>query len=123
MHASAYLFQSRDGVYYARFVVPAQLRTPVESREFRISTLTKDPRDAELQFFQTRHMAGLEKIMALRSETLEVIVLYQSQSDHQLCWVLKQVQGTCSVSLSYRQLERLLVNFDQLRTPFQRLLC
>jgi integrase len=47
VHASAYLFQSRNGVYYARFVVPAQLRTPVESREFRISTLTKDPRDAK----------------------------------------------------------------------------
>ena len=46
MHASAYLVHSRNGVYHARFVVPIKLNTPGESREFRISTLTKDPRDA-----------------------------------------------------------------------------
>lgn len=46
MHASAYLVHSRNGVYHARFVVPAIHMNPDESREFRISTLTKDPRDA-----------------------------------------------------------------------------
>lgn len=46
MRASAYLVHSRNGVYHARFVVPATHMNPDESREFRISTLTKDPRDA-----------------------------------------------------------------------------
>lgn len=46
MHASAYLVHSRNGVYHARFVVPAIHMNLDESREFRISTLTKDPRDA-----------------------------------------------------------------------------
>lgn len=46
MRASAYLVHSRNGVYHARFVVPAIHMNPDESREFRISTLTKDPRDA-----------------------------------------------------------------------------
>ena len=46
MHASAYLVHSRNGVYHARFVVPATHMNIDESREFRISTLTKDPRDA-----------------------------------------------------------------------------
>lgn len=46
MRAAAFLSQSSHGVYYARFVVPRQRLTPGNSREFRLSTGTKDPRAA-----------------------------------------------------------------------------
>lgn len=46
MRGAAYLSKSPDGVYYARFVVPAQLLLPGISREFRLSTRSKDPRAA-----------------------------------------------------------------------------
>ena len=46
MHAAAFLSRSNHGVYYARFVVPLQRLTPGSSREFRLSTGTKDPRAA-----------------------------------------------------------------------------
>lgn len=48
MKATAYLFQTRNGVYYARFIVPLAMRGSgsTSGREIRISTLTKDPRDA-----------------------------------------------------------------------------
>lgn len=46
MHAAAFLSRSNHGVYYARFVVPLQRLTPGDSREFRLSTGTKDPRAA-----------------------------------------------------------------------------
>ena len=46
MRAAAFLSQSSHGVYYARFVVPLQRLTPGNSREFRLSTGTKDPRAA-----------------------------------------------------------------------------
>jgi integrase len=43
----SYLAQSRNGVYYARFIVPKSLRVSGDlRREIRISTATKDPRDA-----------------------------------------------------------------------------
>lgn len=46
MKTASYLIKSRNGVYYARFVVPAALRGDAMglAREVRISTLTKDPR-------------------------------------------------------------------------------
>ena len=46
--AASYLVQTRNGVFYARFVVPLAMRGsgPSISREIRVSTLTKDPRDA-----------------------------------------------------------------------------
>lgn len=48
MKATAYLFQTRNGVYYARFIVPLAMRGTgsTSGREIRIFTLTKDPRDA-----------------------------------------------------------------------------
>lgn len=46
MSGAAYLSKSPDGVYYARFVVPVQQLAPGVSREFRLSTRTKDPRAA-----------------------------------------------------------------------------
>ena len=46
MRGAAYLSKSPDGVYYARFVVPVQQLAPGVSREFRLSTRTKDPRAA-----------------------------------------------------------------------------
>ena len=46
MRAAAFLSQSSHGVYYARFVVPQQRLTAGNSREFRLSTGTKDPRAA-----------------------------------------------------------------------------
>lgn len=46
MRAAAFLSRSLHGVYYARFVVPLQRLTPGNSREFRLSTGTKDPRAA-----------------------------------------------------------------------------
>ena len=48
MKTSAYLAKSRNGVYYARFVVPLTLRGvgPGFPREIRISTCTKDSRFA-----------------------------------------------------------------------------
>lgn len=48
MRAAAFLSQSPHGVYYARFVVPSQRLTPSDSREFRLSTGTKDPRAARV---------------------------------------------------------------------------
>ena len=48
MRAAAFLSQSQHGVYYARFVVPQQRLTPGNSREFRLSTGTKDPRAARV---------------------------------------------------------------------------
>jgi len=46
--AASYLVQTRNGVYCARFVVPLTHRGSSTSagREIRVSTLTKDPRDA-----------------------------------------------------------------------------
>lgn len=46
MRGAAYLSKSPDGVYYARFVVPVQQLAPGVSREFRLSTRTKDPKAA-----------------------------------------------------------------------------
>ena len=46
MRGAAYLSKFPDGVYYARFVVPVQQLAPGVSREFRLSTRTKDPRAA-----------------------------------------------------------------------------
>lgn len=46
MRAAAFLSLSSHGVYYARFVVPLQRLTTGNSREFRLSTGTKDPRAA-----------------------------------------------------------------------------
>ena len=48
MAAASYLVQTRNGVYCARFVVPLTHRGSSTSagREIRVSTLTKDPRDA-----------------------------------------------------------------------------
>lgn len=46
MRGAAYLSKSPDGVYYARFVVPLQQLPPGVSREFRLSTRTKDPKAA-----------------------------------------------------------------------------
>ena len=48
MKTSAYLTKSRNGVYYARFVVPLSLRGADIGfpREIRMSTCTKDPRFA-----------------------------------------------------------------------------
>lgn len=45
---ASYLVQTRNGVYCARFVVPLAIRGSSKSagREIRVSTLTKDPRDA-----------------------------------------------------------------------------
>lgn len=46
MRGASYLSKSPEGVYYARFVVPVQRITAGISREFRLSTRTKDPRAA-----------------------------------------------------------------------------
>lgn len=47
MKTASYLIKSRNGVYYARFVVPPSLRGADTGlgREVRISTFTKDPRE------------------------------------------------------------------------------
>ena len=47
MLSSSYLQKSRNGVYFARFVIPAPQRSPTESRDFKLSTCTKDPRHAK----------------------------------------------------------------------------
>ena len=47
MLSSSYLQKSRNGVYFARFVIPAPQRSPTESRDFKLSTGTKDPRHAK----------------------------------------------------------------------------
>lgn len=47
MLSSAYLQKSRNGVYFARFVVPARQRVPADVRDFKLSTGTKDPRHAK----------------------------------------------------------------------------
>ena len=47
MLSSSYLQKSRNGVYFARFVVPAPQRISTESRDFKLSTGTKDPRHAK----------------------------------------------------------------------------
>lgn len=47
MLSSAYLQKSRNGVYFARFVVPEQQRVPADGRDFKLSTGTKDPRHAK----------------------------------------------------------------------------
>ncbi len=48
MKLPAYLIQSRNGVYYLRFILPKSLheQTQRSTREIRVSTHTKDPRDA-----------------------------------------------------------------------------
>jgi hypothetical protein len=46
MRTAAFLSRSNHGVYYARFVVPLQRLPTGDSREFRLSTGTKDPRAA-----------------------------------------------------------------------------
>lgn len=48
MKTASYLIKSRNGVYYARFVLPPSLRGADTGlgREIRISTFSKDPRDA-----------------------------------------------------------------------------
>ncbi len=48
MRGAAFLSQSVHGVYYVRLVVPQQRLTPSDSREFRLSTGTKDPRAARV---------------------------------------------------------------------------
>lgn len=58
MRASAYLVHIRNGVYHACFVVPAIHMNPDESWEFRISTLTKDPRDATSRGSLLRVLVG-----------------------------------------------------------------
>jgi Fic family protein len=47
LKTASYLVKSRNGVYYARFVIPPALRGADTGlcREVRISTLSKDPRD------------------------------------------------------------------------------
>ena len=47
MLSSSYLQKSRNGVYFARFVIPAPQRSRTESRDFKLSTGTKDPRHAK----------------------------------------------------------------------------
>lgn len=48
MKQPAYVIQSRNGVYYLRFILPKSLheQTQRRTREIRVSTHTKDPRDA-----------------------------------------------------------------------------
>ena len=48
MLSSSYLQKSRNGVYFARFVIPVPQRVPAESRDFKLSTGTKDPRHAKI---------------------------------------------------------------------------
>ena len=47
MKTASYLIKSRNGVYYARFVLPPSLRGTDTGlgREIRISTFSKDPRE------------------------------------------------------------------------------
>jgi len=47
LKTASYLWKSRNGVYYARFVIPPSMREAPANlgREIRISTTTKDPRD------------------------------------------------------------------------------
>lgn len=47
MRSSAYLSASRCGVFLVRFVLPHDRRTSSEPRDFKFSTLTKDPRNAK----------------------------------------------------------------------------
>lgn len=47
MRSSAYLSASRCGVFLVRFVLPHDRRNPGEPRDFKFSTLTKDPRNAK----------------------------------------------------------------------------
>lgn len=47
MLSSSYLQKSRNGVYFARFVIPAPQRATHGGREFKLSTGTKDPRHAK----------------------------------------------------------------------------
>lgn len=47
MLSSSYLQKSRNGVYFARFIVPASQRVPTDGRDFKLSTGTKDPRHAK----------------------------------------------------------------------------
>lgn len=54
MRGAAYLSKSPDGVYYARFVVPVQQLALGVSREFRLSTRTKDPKAARALARQLR---------------------------------------------------------------------
>ena len=67
MKAPSYVCLSRNGVYYARFVLPQYFLDPVQStvRDIRISTLTKDPRDA----LRRARMLRLKMDMLLYSYT------------------------------------------------------
>ncbi len=47
MLSSSYLQKSRNGVYFARFIIPAPQRASSGGREFKLSTGTKDPRHAK----------------------------------------------------------------------------
>lgn len=47
MLSSSYLQKSRNGVFFARFIVPASQRVPSDGRDFKLSTGTKDPRHAK----------------------------------------------------------------------------
>lgn len=47
MLSSSYLQKSRNGVYFARFVIPALQRVHADGRDFKLSTGTKDPRHAK----------------------------------------------------------------------------
>ena len=92
MRSSAYLVQTRNGVYHARFVVPQHLRNPSESREFRVSTLTKDPRDAKA-----------------RSRLLRVLV--------EQIWATSRVTSRSSL-VSYLQAQMTTFRKPQLPIPF-----
>lgn len=59
MLSSSYLQKSRNGVYFARFIVPAPQRVPAESRDFKLSTGTKDP----------RHARGMARFLRVLFET------------------------------------------------------
>jgi len=45
--SSSYLQKSRNGVYFARFIIPAPQRAASGGREFKLSTGAKDPRHAK----------------------------------------------------------------------------
>ena len=92
MRSSAYLIQTRNGVYHARFVIPQHLRNPFESREFRVSTLTKDPRDAKA-----------------RSRLLRVLV--------EQIWATSRVLSRSSL-VSYLQAQMTTFRKPQLPIPF-----
>jgi integrase len=79
MRSSAYLSASRCGVFLVRFVLPHDRRLPGEPRDFKFSTLTKDPRNAKSIARRLRVLFELYLLQNVRVER-EALIAYLRNS-------------------------------------------